>query len=432
MMNSNSNVETNLKSNYILTSAKLSGLLFLLYFCNDIVNSLIARTLGATAIWGMFNILFLIIFLFYCFSSRLKNLCVPILFTIVIFFIVTITMIEHPEYDYWFYHPVYGIDVTFFSLQGGIWAFLVIWLVNNDEDLYKYLNICAFVLFVFYSLQFATSLSRGYWVIHEVTGDVTESYYNLEFGYNMLFPISFFVAVAYLKQQYMYYIPFAMGALMILLGGSRGASLFIPFTFVLMFPLKWENISRNKRLLFVFSILLLIPVLFYVYSYYELILYFIMDYLSSKGLQSRTLMSLVTGSFSEANGRDRIFEIVIELIKTGGPFGRGFYGERIFVGQEFRWGYSHNLFLELLVSFGYIGGSIIILLLLYGIFSLYRKCRTQEQKIVFVTMLVPSLKLLLSNSFWYTPFFWALIAFFFRLKRKKITKERVLKTNAMF
>lgn len=143
---------------------------------------------------------------------------------------------------------------------------------------------------------------------------------------------------------------------------------------------------------------------------YQIILMGLSAILSKYGIASRTLSSLLSESFSDGNGRDMIFSMAMDLIKTGGLFGHGVYGDRYVIGNYFRWGYSHNIFLELFVSFGYLGGSIACAVLLLGIVKLYRSCDTLQKQVVFTTFLVTSCKLMLSNSFWYTAAFWALLA----------------------
>ena len=138
------------------------------------------------------------------------------------------------------------------------------------------------------------------------------------------------------------------------------------------------------------------------------------------GLSSRTLKALATGSFSDGNGREEIYEMAIELIKTGGPFGRGAYGDRYYIGRFYRGGYSHNLFLELLVTFGYVGGPIVILALFIGVLKAYKACFGDHvRQMLFVAYGVTTCKLMFSYSFWYAQTFWVMIAFMIRWTRKR-------------
>lgn len=403
---------------FTFTREKLIFALFFLYFCKDIVYSIIARTLGSEAIFYTYNLLFIVIILFYCILNRFRDLLEPLACITSIFSIIALTMLIHPEYEEWFFHPFYGIDMQFLSFQGGIWAFLVVWLAKDKENLYRYLKICASFLIIFYSLQYLTAYLRGYWIYTNIIGEQVESAYNLEFGYHMLFPVSVFGAVAYLEKRRLFFIPFMIGSILIIMGGSRGAMVEIPLIFLFAVPFKWKNILNKRRLVIFLLILLVLPLFYLAYLNYEFFLNYLSEILASHGINSRSLTALTSGSFSDGNGRERIYEIVIDLIKTGGFFGRGVYGERIHVGEEYMWGYSHNIVLEMLVSFGYVGGTIIILLLCYGLLFFYKHCKAVQEQIIFICFFVPSFKLLFSDSFWYKPSFWALIAFYIGWKRQ--------------
>ena len=406
------------KVKFALTCEKLAFALFMLYFCRDVVYSIIARTLGSEVIFYTYNFLFLVIFLLYCFFNKFRDLLVPLTCIASIFSMICVTMLIHPEYDEWFFHPVYGIDKQFLSFQGGIWGFLVVWLVRDKENLYRYLKICASLLIIFYSLQYLTAFFRGYWIDINVVGKQAKSVYNLEFGYHMLFPVAVFGSIACFERRKLYFIPFLIGSILIIIGGSRGSMVWIPIIIISTFPFYWKNISKERYLLVFFIVLLALPAFCYAYLNYELILRYLADILVSHGIYSRSLTSLVSGSLFDGNGRERIYEIVIELIRTGGLFGRGVYGERIYVGKEFMWGYSHNIVLEILVSFGYVGGTIIILFLCYGILFFYKHCESVKERVIFISFFVSSLKLLLSDSFWYVPSFWAMIALYIRWKHQ--------------
>ena len=61
--------------------------------------------------------------------------------------------------------------------------------------MYKFLRFTIWILFLLYMLQYMVSIARGYWIIRELDGTVRNDRYNLEFGYNVLFPVAFFGGV---------------------------------------------------------------------------------------------------------------------------------------------------------------------------------------------------------------------------------------------
>lgn len=205
---------------------------------------------------------------------------------------------------------------------------------------------------------------------------------------------------------------------MIFSNGSRGAVVWTVIMFLMILPFKWKKIGSKKKVWFVLILAVLSIAVVPICMNYHIILSRLSAIFTRYGISSRTLLSLMEGSFSDGNGREQIYALAIDLIKTGGLFGHGVYGDRYTIGNYFRWGYSHNIFLEFFVSFGYIGGIAASLFLVTGILRLYRHCDTWKRQIVFITFLITSCKLILSNSFWYTPGFWALLALIIKWGRR--------------
>ena len=81
------------------------------------------------------------------------------------------------------------------------------------------------------------------------------------------------------------------------------------------------------------------------------------------GIHSDTITSLLNNSISDANGRDRLWAAVSEQIKNTFPLGKGAFGDRLAAGKIFSWGYSHNIFFEMIASFGVIGVIALLVLL---------------------------------------------------------------------
>lgn len=251
----------------------------------------------------------------------------------------------------------------------------------------------------------------------------------MEFGYDMLFPVSFFGAEIVIRRRKMYAFPFIVGAASILLGGSRGAIIWVAALFFFALPFRWKYMTGKKRVIFCVLLLLFLAITIVAVLQYDAIMRGLATWMLRHGISSRTLNSLVSGTFSDGSGRDVIYRMAWDLIKTGGPLGRGVYGDRYYIGNFFQWGYSHDIFLELLVSFGYIGGSILILLLIFGVFFVYRHCYSLEKQVVWITFLTTSMKLILSNSFWYNAAFWTLLVIIIKTKKMKSKKKRTIETE---
>lgn len=403
--------------------------LFLLFFCYEIFAEVVERTLGSYFITPIYCFIFFsLLFLAMYVHSGKDSLIIPVLvyFSIFLAFLLTITF--HPEYDSWFSHSVYGIVPSFLVPRNGIWAFIIIWLIQDDDDLYLLVKDSAWIMFVFYVIQFILASGRGYWVVRDLDGSVRNELYHLEYGYNMLFPVALFGGEYFIHSQKKYIVPYAIGTIIIFISGSRGSIIWTVIMFLLFLPLKWKNMEKRRRIRLVFILVLLSIVIITVYLNYQAILLALSTLLSKKGISSRTLYSLLEGSFSDGNGREQIYSLAIDLIKSGGLFGHGIYGDRFIIGNYYRWGYSHNIFLELFVSFGYLGGTLISGAIVLGIMKLYKNCNTLSKQIVFSTFLISSCKLLLSNSFWYNAAFWAILSLMFKWNR---THKYKISVNAI-
>lgn len=131
--------------------------------------------------------------------------------------------------------------------------------------------------------------------------------------------------------------------------------------------------------------------------------------------------------FEKINASTRIFDMYIEEgINTSGRdeiyatlfnelnykwSGLGLTGDRVITGS-----YSHNIFIELLFSFGYIGGSIIILLFLTLILKAYRKSiKTKDYMFYTALLSFGLLPLMTSMSFLTYNFFYLFLGYSVKL-----------------
>ena len=126
---------------------------------------------------------------------------------------------------------------------------------------------------------------------------------------------------------------------------------------------------------------------------------------------SRTLRILLSGQISNLSGRSdyyaRAMSYFSERSLAERLFGLGIGGERRFVVQNLNEvGYVHNIFLEIILQFGYISGTLLILIICiltgWGIHYI-RKDRNCE--IIGITLLSGIIPLLFSGSYITSAFF---------------------------
>lgn len=342
---------------------------------------------------------------------------------IFIFILVIISFFKsllfNPEISEFYFRENYGIGRVF-RPDGAIYAFLLFSMFDNPSDIYDTLLKSAFVILVYQIVVVLFPvLIRGYWIDISPTGNEIHLRYSLSFGYEMgyLFMIFFIAALREKKITY-YFLTLICLGLNLFYGGRGSLIILLIFIFVLIVfgPLK-NNESKYKKTIIICFIVLGGAILFF---NYEEILYKLSELLNKYNIDSRNIDKLINGSFSEANGRDIIWNVVVEAIKNGGIFGYGFFGDRPFVAPYHIAGYSHNIFLELLVSFGLIGAFFIVYIMIDTIKMLFL-CKDKEWKLIYIILFSSSCKLLLSFTFWYVWQFWAAagIAYKYKIISKK-------------
>lgn len=387
---------------------KIAAFAFLLFFCSDVLDSVLFRIIPnfTDNIWDVIrpieNILLLLPIYYSCLT--LKNKYNVWRHYLMIFVLISLTLLIYPEYSDWFLHSDFGIENRFLVLTRGIYALLIISLFNSGEKIFHCLIYASKINFLFYSMQYFMAGIRGYWQGVSAEGQAIELQYNLLFGYNVVFCLIVFIA-AYIytkKKIYFFLVPMCLYTLMT--GGSRGALsclvAFIPIYFIV----KWRDFFVNYKNV-IKSLLIFMCLSISLFFYWRDALLILRDL----GISSRTIDMLLSGNIFDANGRDIIYNMAIQMIKDGDLFGYGVYGDRYVIGREFYWGYAHNFFLEIFVCFGYFGGICLVSYLVYRIYEMIKYCKNDAWQMVLVVFLAACAKLLLSDSFWYYKPFWGLI-----------------------
>lgn len=234
--------------------------------------------------------------------------------------------------------------------------------------------------------------------------------YSMSFSYNLLLPAMACVISFYVLREKSFFclIIFIIALLGIVAYGSRGTILCIGIGAIyIVFFLKRDISIRNKAIKLICIIALLI------------LLYFFNDiitFLASIFSESRTLLMLQNNNIFSDSGRD----IYAELAKTTleeSPFHIfGLGGDTYYysnnMGTEMNLGnHSHNLFRELLVSYGILFGGVLCSIIIFRIvISLKRAVNDPSMQVICALFLVPFLPyILISGSTCQSFQYWLLI-----------------------
>lgn len=322
-----------------------------------------------------------------------------------------ITYILHPNYGSWFFHNAdYGVFNNVFYPTSGIYAFLFVLLCDDPEDMRKGMKVVAYLMLIYAIYQLIPVIQRGgTWNNVSKTGlQVNQSTHSLGFGYRtVMCSIIFFEEFLQTKKKC--YLVLSIGSLLsVLIYGGRGCIL----VFVLYLLLRYITNKKGLAVKDIAIVGLVMATL--VLNELGIVKSFVALICNLTGLSDvRTVEMFLNGTLFEDNARSVIWSMAIEMIKGGGLLGWGVYGDRMVIGRYYSWGYSHNVFLELLVSFGVVG-LVLIVLLVCKIWKYFKTETDNRWKNIFVIFLSLSCQLLVSDSFWYNPWFWGSLALLYK------------------
>ena len=203
----------------------------------------------------------------------------------------------------------------------------------------------------------------------------------------------------------------AFSILFILSLGNRGAVFGVLLFVVLYFIIfkKYKHPVRSRVLIALaggFGYMLLKPIML-----------MLMTLFSSLGLSTRIFAKFIEDSITDDNGREAIYAFMKDKIEHGPFFGYGLAGDRANMGGLDDW--SHNILIEMQMTFGKIPGLIIISLLLILLFFAFKKCihinSSQFLLVLFCTCSI----LLFSSSFIQYPMFFMMLGYCIQCLRNK-------------
>lgn len=244
------------------------------------------------------------------------------------------------------------------------------------------------------------------------------------FSYFMLLPICVCYEHSRVNKSKIDLLLAVVGTVAIIMCGARGAviSLIMYFVVRIMFT-GVGKLSIGKVLVLFLSLFLIVIFL----TFYEELLMMISDLLKSFGVESRFLTYLIQGTLLNDTGRSTIAEAVFNGIMNN-PLGYGLYGDRYVVGTYgfYKYVYSHCIVTELLCDFGLIGGSLLLLIIAFGLLKqlIFLK---DKKEIGLILALLPygMFQLLFSSSFLENTVFFVIIGLCFFAKAKETDQTRI-------
>lgn len=191
-----------------------------------------------------------------------------------------------------------------------------------------------------------------------------------------------------------------LGIFSIISFGSRGPILCILFL-VAIYMILYSKINKHIWMFITVLVLLICFVFFY-----ETIVQLILELIQRMGMSTRIISMLISGDIASSSGRDVIQGKLMEAVSDNW-FGYGIAADRTLVDY-----YSHNILIELWVSYGVVLGTILFGWAMSILIKIMIPRKAENTEVVTVSIALFSstvIKLFLSSSYLQEPLLFLLL-----------------------
>ena len=410
-----------------ITADTISDTVFVVYFSFPLFQRILGKCFSFSGLNGESISLFLLALLFctVVLTAPSERWLKSLLLYLAIILVFLISYIYNPSVGSWYTNPNWGIWKRVFRIDRGIYAFLVVSLVPDEEHLKRDLQICGFLTLALLLWMLAGRLRAGYWMMLRNDGlTMVRSPYNMDFGYRCIFTGMIFILFKDERYKKLYTLIGYSLFLSAVIYGSRGSLLLLIAFFGIWLLRRMKTGFSSGMILFFFA-LFVAGIIFLVFNRSGLA--WMQNLLRSLNLSSRTLNLLLKGKLNDSFAREKIWAVAQQMIRDKFPLGYGAYGDRTVIGALYAWGYSHNIVLEFVASFGILG-ILLFIAIIYTSLRIILNHKKEVWRSCFILFFICSLKLLISDSFWFNPYFWAaaaIVSVYDRRSRVTIALVRV-------
>lgn len=388
------------------------------FFCSRFLTKVFTMILGTKGVLITMAVL-AVLFVLSIFVNIRKKQFSFLMFFVLFFGLLALTALTYylnPKIGYWLTDPSFGFAIKVFNVRTSISALLVILLVRDFDRITRGLEIAAWINFIYLMIQVGLYYTAGHWENFFVSFEpLRESKYNMSLGYDLIF-VSFVLLTRHIKNRkdLLSLVAGVFAMAFAIIFGSRGVLILAVAYFLCYVIFFWKSFIKGKLyqtfLVVILSVSLAVIVIPLVQQTID---HMLTPPTTTTGEEpppaqeeeSRTISMIKGGEFFESNGRQKIWKAGIKAFLEKPILGQGVFGDRPFVGVTHRWGYSHNVLIELASNFGIPGilfGLGTVALLVAAL--IFREDRIKHLLIIFTAMLV---KLLISDSFYFYEMFWA-------------------------
>ncbi len=382
--------------------------LYMLIWCSGLVSIVRSVVIRLTGSIGMSYFVYYGIFLFSigcAFQKYLKPKLKSIdwIFVIFCFFVYVSSYVFFPENEN-------VLNEWFFPFSVAALPMYFVGLCLNIEKYKKplfFASIVCFLWLYFYNIYYLSDVDR--------MADVDSHGYRMDYAYSLL-PYLLFMAWETLSDLKIWKIPFLVLAFFLLVMlGTRG-----PLVFAILFIVLYTLFFTGK-----FSFVKLLVVFVGVLIYMNLfdILTFLYDETENVGMSTRITAQML-GYEEINNSREGITDLFFHYMKSedyNSFFGAGIGGSF----SRLKLIYPHNLFVDLVFTFGYLFGNLCFIgLVVLILLAFYKAKKTVEKQFLLFLFILGFATLFLSDTFVKQPWFYMLIgACVGCIRRSRITSR---------
>lgn len=252
-----------------------------------------------------------------------------------------------------------------------------------------------------YEKSFEALRKASYIGIPAMILSIILGYFNY-FGYMLfgvhLLPFAMISAYYAYKMRNRLDVLFAMiSFLLIMFMAGRASLVTLIFYFVILViaRLKKRPSKQRKRLYFYIGIGASLLLLFW-----RPLLTLVNSILVSVGISSRNLQLLLEGNAGNLLYRDHYYEFVSKAIHQNIFALHGIFGDRVILDARYpNVSYVHNIVLEIQVTFGFLLGNLVLLILMYALLTSFLKGKQAKKQLIFFMACVVLPRLMISSSF---------------------------------
>lgn len=393
-----------------------SSLIIVLYFSYDILYSISSRVIGNTSVATFFCEAILCLGTLLAISRNKKYLKLDAVVLILISLsCFLLTLILHPEYkQVMFDDENWNIFKMIFSIHGGVFAYLFFRIEDDPHNLYSDIKFSAFIIWICYTLKTINGVS--FETVSAISGNLISRNYNQVYGFGFLF-VAIIFTYTFFKEKKKKYAIFTLIVLSQILRYASRTAILAYGMYIILYLFFDEEGKYALQKKIIYAVCIAIAFLFITS---DVFVNWLAEICARIGLSSKILDTFISGENELDGGRIWLWNSAIGYIKEN-PFGLGAYADRYYWGV-----YVHNIFLEILMSFGWILGGAFIIMLILMIFNMLKEKKNMWRSLFLCFFSMAIIRLLLSYSFWYDENFWFMLAVYVSYRKEK--KKGLIKT----